>query len=124
MGSIIILVYRRRQPIRMVLNHIIRSITLRIPHPVLWRLCWIAKPLGKLVLMFSGTKYVPTVYKEQKVSMEVSKFPKIYRILARFFSSFQSNLMVMKDGEIHLIGGHLIMNTFIPRRKLLVGLKR
>lgn len=85
MGTIIIWVYRRRQPIRMVLNHIIRLITLKIPHPILWRLSWIAKPLGGLVLMLSGTKYIPTVYKGQKVSMEVSKFPKIYRILARLF---------------------------------------
>lgn len=93
MGTIIIWVYRRRQPIRMVLNHIIRSITLRIPHPVLWRLCWIAKPLGKFVLMFSGTKYVPTVYKEQKVSMEISRFTKIYKILGRifFFISLKPN---------------------------------
>lgn len=81
MGSILIWVYRRRQPVRMILNHIIRAVTTKMPHKLLWAICWIAKPLGGFLLMLSQTKCVPITYKGQRIYKQVSKYPLIHKIL-------------------------------------------
>jgi len=80
MGSISIWVYRKRHPLRMILNHLIRAITSRLPHRLLWYICWIAKPLGGFLLMLSQTKYIPIISKEQRV-YRVTKYPLIHKIL-------------------------------------------